>query len=197
MEEVITTIYMVRHGESPKTEGNERTRGLTEKGKEDARIVADILQEEGIDTFVSSPYSRAVLTLEGLAKSQGKEIHVFEDLREMVFVPGDRIVANDELYPVVRRMFADAAYSLPGGETIAVCQERAMRVLQQIVHTNRGKKIAIGTHGAIMTLMMSCFDSQYDVDFLFQTSKPDIYRMELNEKDECIGVQRLWRVTAR
>lgn len=44
MEEVvITTIYMVRHGESPKTEGNERTRGLTEKGKGDARIVADIL----------------------------------------------------------------------------------------------------------------------------------------------------------
>ncbi|MCY9531374.1 histidine phosphatase family protein [Paenibacillus alvei] len=197
MKEVITTIYMVRHGESPKTEGNERTRGLTEKGKEDARIVADILQEERIDTFVSSPYSRAVLTLEGLAKSQGKEIHVFEDLREMVFVPGDRIVANNELYPVVRRMFADAAYSLPGGETIAVCQERAMRVLQQIVHSNRGKKIAIGTHGAIMTLMMSCFDSRYDVDFLFQTSKPDIYRLELNEKDECIGVQRLWRVTAR
>lgn len=119
MEEVvITTIYMVRHGESPKTEGNERTRGLTEKGKEDARIVADILQEEGIDTFVSSPYSRAVLTLEGLAKSQGKEIHVFEDLREMVFVPGDRIVSNDELYPVVRRMFADAAYSLSGGKRL-------------------------------------------------------------------------------
>lgn len=113
-----------------------------------------------------------------------------------VFVPGDRIVANDELYPVVRRMFADAAYSLPGGETIAVCQERAMRVLQQIVHTNRGKKIAIGSHGAIMTLMMSCFDSRYDVDFLFQTSKPDIYRMELNEKDECIGVQRMWKVAA-
>jgi len=117
-------------------------------------------------------------------------------LREMVFVPGERIVANDELYPVVRRMFTDTDYSLPGGETIAVCQERAMRVLQQIVHTHRGKKIAIGTHGAIMTLMMGGFDSRYDVDFLFQTSKPDIYRMELNEKDECIGVQRLWKVAA-
>ncbi len=30
-----TFIYMVRHGESPKTEENERTRGLTEKGKLD------------------------------------------------------------------------------------------------------------------------------------------------------------------
>lgn len=48
-----------------------------------------------------------------------------------------------------------------------------------------------------MTLMMGCFDSRYDVDFLFQTSKPDIYRLELNEKDECIGVQRMWKVAAR
>jgi hypothetical protein len=29
---------MVRHGESSKSEGNERTRGLTEKGNSDARI---------------------------------------------------------------------------------------------------------------------------------------------------------------
>ena len=31
-----TYIYMVRHGESPKLEGDERTRGLTEKGILDA-----------------------------------------------------------------------------------------------------------------------------------------------------------------
>lgn len=31
-----TFIYMIRHGDSPK-EGNERTRGLTEKGETDAR----------------------------------------------------------------------------------------------------------------------------------------------------------------
>lgn len=34
-----TYIYMVRHGESPKLEGDERTRGLTEKGTLDAHRV--------------------------------------------------------------------------------------------------------------------------------------------------------------
>ncbi|MDF2653244.1 MAG: histidine phosphatase family protein [Paenibacillus sp.] len=32
-----TIIYMVRHGESPYNEGNERTRGLTPKGKIDIK----------------------------------------------------------------------------------------------------------------------------------------------------------------
>ncbi|SFL30896.1 2,3-bisphosphoglycerate-dependent phosphoglycerate mutase [Paenibacillus sp. 1_12] len=34
-----TIIYMVRHAESPYTEGNERTRGLTPKGKMNAETV--------------------------------------------------------------------------------------------------------------------------------------------------------------
>ena len=41
-----TYIYMVRHGESPKLEGNERMRGLTERGHMDARRVTDILKAE-------------------------------------------------------------------------------------------------------------------------------------------------------
>lgn len=63
-----TFIYMVRHGESPKVDdGNERSRGLTLKGESDAQIVTELLKDEGIDTFISSPYSRAILTIEGVA----------------------------------------------------------------------------------------------------------------------------------
>ena len=67
-----TFIYMVRHGESPKTEGTERTRGLTQKGKLDAYQVANILQDEEIEVYVSSPYKRAILTIQELAKRSGR-----------------------------------------------------------------------------------------------------------------------------
>ncbi|MEX0418061.1 histidine phosphatase family protein, partial [Bacillus sp. C30] len=52
-----TFIYMVRHGDSPKF-GKEGTRGLTEKGKLDVQRITDILQGEGIDVVISSPYNR-------------------------------------------------------------------------------------------------------------------------------------------
>lgn len=41
-----TIIYMVRHGESPYNEGNERTRGLTPKGKVDIEKVTKLLMGE-------------------------------------------------------------------------------------------------------------------------------------------------------
>lgn len=55
-----TIIYMVRHAESPYTEGNERTRGLTLEGKMNAEKITEILKDEGINIIISSPYARAI-----------------------------------------------------------------------------------------------------------------------------------------
>jgi 2,3-bisphosphoglycerate-dependent phosphoglycerate mutase len=44
-----------------------------------------------------------------------------------------------------------------------------------------------------MNLMMGYFDSNYDLNFLRRTSKPDIYRMEFNGQ-ELVNVQRLWDI---
>ena len=57
--------------------------------------------------------------------------------------------------------------------------------------TNVGKRIVVGSHGAVMTLMMGYFDEKYDLNFLHSTTKPDIYRMEFRER-ELIEVERTW-----
>jgi len=161
-----TFIYMVRHGDSPKGEGKERTRGLTEKGISDARIITEILKEEGIDNFISSPYRRAILTIEELAQSSGKEILVFEDLKEVNFLKDNEIMPNLELYPLVKKMFSDPEFLSPGGESIKVCQDRSITILKKMLNEYKGQKVVLGTHGAVMTLMMGYFDRQYDLDFL-------------------------------
>ncbi|RCX21461.1 2,3-bisphosphoglycerate-dependent phosphoglycerate mutase [Fontibacillus phaseoli] len=186
-----TYIYMIRHGESPKTEGNDSTRGLTEKGKADAHRVTELLKHEGLGTFISSPYSRAVLTIEELAHLSGQEVLVYEDLKELLFSSEDKIVSDQEIYPAVQKMFSDHDFALPGGESISQCQNRAVAILREILQTFRGQKIALGTHGAIMTLMMGYFDNQYGYEFLMGTSKPDVYRMEFKD-EELIEVKRLW-----
>ncbi|MBJ8078160.1 MULTISPECIES: histidine phosphatase family protein [Bacillus cereus group] len=187
-----TYIYMVRHGESPKTEEeNERTRGLTEKGKLDARRVTELLKSEGVDTFISSPYSRAVLTIEELAQFHEKEIFLYEDLKECVFSGEDKIILNKELYPLVEKMFSNPDFSLPGGESITDCQIRSIAVLKEIIKNFKGHKVVIGTHGLVMTQMMAYFDNQYGFEFLMETSKPDVYRMAFQD-EQFIGIKRLW-----
>jgi 2,3-bisphosphoglycerate-dependent phosphoglycerate mutase len=68
-----TVIYLVRHGDSPKV-GNERTRGLTDKGRLDAQKVTEILKDKEIDAVISSPYKRSILTVKKLAQQIGQEV---------------------------------------------------------------------------------------------------------------------------
>lgn len=186
-----TFVYMVRHGESPKEPGgDERTRGLTAKGEVDARKITEKLRQEGIEVFYSSPYLRAIHTISGLAQELGAEINSVEDLREIHFSGGNKIMSDQELYPLLTRMFEDRGFAPDGGESLNDCQKRVVAVLKNIMNQHRGQKIAIGTHGAVMTLMMNYFDAQYDLSFLLQTTKPDIYRMEF-ENGTLIGVERL------
>lgn len=187
-----TFIYMVRHGDSPK-DGNERTRELTEKGRLDAQRITDILQKEDIDTVISSPYSRSIQTVQKVAEQIKKEVIVFEDLKEQIFIAGDKRISDKELFPFLAKAFSNPTYALKGGESIAACQQRAIKVLKEILNTYQGQKVVIGTHGAVMTLMMGFYDSRYDLNFLLQTTKPDIYRMEFDGQD-LVDVIRLWEI---
>ncbi len=99
-------------------------------------------------------------------------------------------MSDEELLPLLEKSFSNPDFSVEGPESNADCQRRAVRVLDEISDTYRGRKVVIGTHGAVMTLMMSYFDSRYDLDFLHSTSKPDIYKMEFDEM-KLVSVQRL------
>lgn len=179
MERMATFIYMVRHGESPKLPGEtEKTRGLTAKGEEDARKITEKLRLEGIQVFYSSPYLRAIHTISGLAQDLGAEIQSVEDLREIHFSDGNKIMTDQELYPLLAKMFEDPDFVPVGGESIHACQKRSVSVLAEILSNHSGQKVAIGTHGAVMTLMMNYFDAKYDLSFLLQTTKPDVYKMK-------------------
>lgn len=185
-----TFVYMVRHGDSPKEEP-ERTRGLTAKGQKEARQVTAILKGEGIDTVVSSPYKRSIMTVEKLAEHIGAEILVFEDLKEKRFSSDDMRITDQELQPLLEKSFADPSFGLAGAESNGDCQKRAVKVLKELLTVCEEKKIVIGTHGAVMTLMMGFYDDKYDLNFLHSTTKPDIYRLEFHGQN-LVDVQRLW-----
>ncbi|QSF42563.1 histidine phosphatase family protein [Paenibacillus tianjinensis] len=189
-----TSIYMVRHGESPVNESskNERTRGLTEKGKRDAHQVTELLKQEDIEVFVSSPYLRAILTIEDLAGVSGQEVQLYEDLKERIFLNEDIRLPDEELVPLLERSFIDPDFSLPGGESNAGCQNRAVAVVEELLMNYDGRKIALGTHGAVMTLIMNHYDNKYDLNFLLNMSKPDVYRLDFNG-NELVDVIRLWK----
>ncbi len=186
-----TIIYLIRHGDSPKTGEVERLRALSEKGQADAERVTELLKDEGIDVFVSSPYKRAVLTIEELASLSGKDVLLYEELKERMFSSGMNRIADAELYPLLEESFKNPHYSFPGAESNADCQERAVKVIKELLFHYQGRKISVGTHGAVMTLIIQHFDERVGLDFLLGTSKPDIYKLTF-DGEELIEVERMW-----
>lgn len=78
-----TEIYMVRHAHSNYSK-DEIGRGVSEKAMKDIELVTEFLNDEHIDVIISSPYRRAIETVEGTAKSLGLEIELEERFKERV-----------------------------------------------------------------------------------------------------------------
>lgn len=190
MENHNTVLYFVRHAQSAYVEGSERTRGLTEQGRLDAERVKDLLAGEQPDLFVSSPYQRAVDTILPLAQACGCEIRLEEDLRERALSGTE--MGKDRFFDAKRTVFEQQDFAYPGGESSNEARRRAIPVIADLLKRHAGKRIVIGTHGDIMTLMMQTYDPSCDFGFWQNTTMPDIYRLEFDRQGELIGKRRLW-----
>lgn len=187
-----TNIFMIRHAESPFVFGEERTRGLSEDGIKAAMKVADILDSEEIHCIASSTYERAKQTVQFLAERKNLPIIEYEELRERSIKGLDYQSSWEELLKAIEISFEDIDYALEGGESIKQIQDRAIPIINKLLEQYRGKNIAIGTHGNIMTIIMNFFDESYSYEFWNSTSKPDIYKLAFHN-GQLQSVERKWR----
>ncbi|PIE96036.1 histidine phosphatase family protein [Bacillus fungorum] len=168
----MTTIYFVRHAHSTYTK-EERERPLSEKGHLDAENVTSLLKDKHIDVVISSPYKRAVQTVQGIANTYHVSIEIEEDLRERLLSSEPVADFND----AIENVWEDWSFAYEGGESNDVAQRRAVICMQSIFKKYKGKNIVIGTHGNIMVLLMNYFDSKYDFQFWKTPHMPDVYKL--------------------
>ncbi|WP_259417200.1 histidine phosphatase family protein [Bacillus toyonensis] len=168
----MTTIYFVRHAHSTYTK-EERERPLSEKGHCDAENVTRLLKDGHIDVVISSPYKRAIQTVQGIANTYNVSIQIEEDLRERLLSSEPLEDFND----AIENVWEDWTFAYEGGESNDVAQKRAILCMQNILEKYKGKNIVIGTHGNIMVLLMNYFDSKYDFQFWKTIQMPDVYKL--------------------
>lgn len=174
----MTTIYFVRHAHSTYTK-EERERPLPEKGHCDAENVTSLLKDKHIDVVISSPYKRAVQTVQGIANTYHVSIEIEEGLRERLLSSEPIADFND----AIENVWEDWSFAYEGGESNDVAQRRAVICMQSILKKYKGKNIVIGTHGNIMVLLMNYFDSKYDFRFWKTLRMPDIFKLNFHNED--------------
>lgn len=167
---------------------DELNRPLSSTGEEAALHVADLLKDEQITMIISSPYKRAIQTVEPLAARNGLTIHIEEGFRE-------RLLSDEHLEDfnqAITKVWEEESFSWPGGESNLTAQQRGVEALEKILQEHQGRKIAIGTHGNIMVLMMNALNSQYGFEFWKQLNMPDIYKLSF-KGFTLHHVERIWK----
>lgn len=184
-EEVETRLYFVRHAHSAYTP-DERGRPLSESGRADAQQVKRALESEGIGRVLSSPYKRAIETVEPLAGSVGNGIQLVEGFRERQLSEGP----IDDFAAAIAKVWGDEEYAFPGGESNREAKARGVEATLEALERYPGERIAVGTHGNLMVLVMNYFDSRYGVKFWRELAMPDIYCL-IFDGVELAGVKRI------
>ena len=182
----MTTLYFVRHAHSTYTP-EELTRPISARGFADAAAVTEALLPEGIDVVVSSPYKRAIQTVEGIAERLHLEVELIDGFKERTLTKEPA----EDFTLAITKVWEDDDFAWEGGESNRTAQKRGVEATEYLLETYKDKKVVIGTHGNIMVLIMNFFDNQYDFSFWQTLDMPDIYKLTFEGK-ELKDVKRLW-----
>lgn len=182
---MVTAIYLVRHAHSVYTP-DELARPLSEKGMDDREKITELLSENEIDVFLSSPYLRAAQTIEGAANDYRKEIIPIEGFKERTLTEAPAA----DFQSAISKVWNDWTFSWEGGESNQAAQTRGVQSLFNVLEDYQGQNVVIGTHGNLMVLIMNYFDKRYDFEFWKRLEMPDIYKLTFQGK-QFIDCQRL------
>lgn len=185
---MFTKIYLVRHAHSNYSR-DELGRSVSEDGRKHVEDVSKILVAENIEVFISSPYRRAIQTVEGAAEALGIEIKLNESFKERILSS----IPVEDFETTVEKIWENPNFSLEGGESNIQAQQRGIEELKVILERYKGKRIAIGTHGNIMALIMNYYNSKYNYEFWKGLSMPDIYKLSF-DNNRLVDVERIWDV---
>lgn len=168
----MTVLYLVRHGETVDN-ANQIMQGqtqsmLNETGREQARQLAESLDDMQIDALISSDLHRAVETAEFIAERKGLTLITTPLLRERDWgaftgryipelkdVPWPDDVESMEAMMERARQFMDMLrHDYEGQTVVAVGHGIFNKVIQAVYHNTRTNKIPRMTNAEVRKLIL-------------------------------------------
>ena len=164
---MIKKIYLVRHCQAT---GQEPSASLTTEGRNQATKIAQTLGSIPFDKLYSSPFRRAVQSIEPLALQLDKAITLDDRLEERA-LSGETI---DNWLEELEKTFRDLSYTVPGGESSQEATSRGIAAISDVIHNTKEYALLM-THGNLLTLILHHFDQTYDFKTWKALRNPEIY----------------------
>ncbi len=208
-----TTVYLIRHSirfnsdyiQDYNTSQNKTIRNekiiLSCEGEKRAEILSNEKEIQNLDVIYASNCVRTLQTAKYIIEKQNLKVHIDERFDERrTGKPNDDIVKDWFV-----RQYLDENYKTEGGESQKEVRERFLEAFYEVLEKNKGKRIAIFSHGYAITffIMKWCkFEYIEDKDNMKYTFKnkvifnkkinaPEVFKLEFDEKNELTGIQNI------
>lgn len=167
---LLKKIYVIRHC---KAEGQPSESPLTEEGFSQAEALSTFFDNVKIERIISSPYKRAIQTVEPLSKRLNLEIELNDELKE-------RVLSNESLsdwLEKLRKTFDNPNLKFAGGESSKEAVNRIVKVVETVFKSNFENTIIV-THGNLMALLLNYYNQQFGFKQWATLDNPDIYLLK-------------------
>lgn len=159
---MLVKLFLIRHGQSEWNKLNmiqgQKNTILTDLGKEQALSLGNRLINEDIDIIYTSDLSRAYTTAKIISDIIHKPLVASELLREINFGPWEGLSIGEiqKKYYFEYSIWLKEPQSLnmKGAETLQILQKRVMKYINYIIDENKGKNIAVVSHGATLKALI-------------------------------------------
>ena len=151
----MTTIYLIRHGESTTnltlTVAGHYNPDLTDKGVMQSNFLINFFEGKNISKIYSSDLTRCVKTVEPIANKFNLPILKQENLREIYcgdwegkFFKDIPVLFKDDYLKWTQDL---SSYRYPNGESYIETAKRITDAVKEICENNKNESVIIATHG--------------------------------------------------
>lgn len=176
-------IYMIRHCEA---EGQSFEAQLTDRGFKQAVELADFFSNIKIDRIISSPYLRAIQSLQPLVERLNIEIETDQQLIE-------RVLSNKNIpdwFEKLRKTFDDLELKFEGGESSQEAMKRIVEVVEKVFNSKTENTIIV-SHGNLISLLIMYYHKDFGFEYWQNLSNPDVFL--LKNENKLVTYKRLWK----
>jgi 2,3-bisphosphoglycerate-dependent phosphoglycerate mutase len=177
---VWTDVVLVRHAQAVVRTADgpeEPDRPLTAEGRRQALGLVETLSGLGPVAVWSSPYRRAVQTVEPTARALGLAVGTRWELREWE----DGLPFTDEWEPHYAESWAKPSWRRPGGESMEQVTVRAVAAVRTLARECVGRVVLVGGHGTFLTRALGGFGEPVDAAFWHGMPTPAVFRLRFTD----------------
>ncbi|MBS4178327.1 histidine phosphatase family protein [Lederbergia citrea] len=175
-------IYIIRHCEA---EGQAAEAKLTDRGMNQAADLSEFFANKKVDRIISSPYKRAIKSVEPLANHLNLEIEIERKLSERVL----STKSFPDWFEKIRTTYDDLELKFEGGESSQEAMKRIIEVVEKVFNSEDENTVIV-THGNIMSLLLTYYVKDFGFEGWRNLSNPDIFL--LRNDDKKITYERVW-----